>query len=139
MNPTFPYGVNMCKAARSVKTVGTTQSQHPKSKLMRLTPEGGSSLASQSDLETFVFGQLFIFFFSQTVCCKMRDWKNIAVKYHRENIKVKNNNGKSSVFVGFQLLHPCLLACYKYYYFHPAITEQCPHLSKDAFPQAELG
>ena len=32
----------------------------------------------------------------------MRDWKNVAVKYHRENVKVKNNNGKSSVFLGFQ-------------------------------------
>ena len=43
MNPTFPYGVNTCKAACSVKTVGMTQSQHPKSKLMRLTPEGGAT------------------------------------------------------------------------------------------------
>lgn len=76
-----------------------------------------SSLASYSYVESFAFGQLFISPFLQTTHCKMRDWKNIAEKYHRENIKVKNNNGKSSVFFGFQLLHPHLLACYEYYYF----------------------
>lgn len=76
-----------------------------------------SSLASYSNVESFAFGQLFISPFPQTSHCKMRDWKNIAEKYHRENIKVKNNSGKGSVFLGFKLLHPHQLACYEYYYF----------------------
>lgn len=58
-------------------------------------PGRPSSLAAYSYVENFAFGQLFIFLFSQTVHCEMRDWKNTAEKYHRMSRKVKSNNGKA--------------------------------------------
>lgn len=61
MNPTFPCGVSTCKAAHSVKIVGTTESQRPGNKLRRLARGGGATRPLRVTLKVLPLASLSFF------------------------------------------------------------------------------